>query len=174
MLLRGSTCTIREWRWSDLESLVRHANNRNIWINLRDRFPHPYYEEHGKKFLQHMTTQNPCNVWAIEVNGEAAGGIGIERLSDVEHVSAEIGYWLGEAYWNRGVVTDALRLVTDEVFRTTDVMRIFALPFADNAGSVRVLEKAGYVREGTLRDSAIKDGQLRDQFLYAIYRRQVR
>lgn len=159
---------------SDLESLVRHANNRNIWINLRDRFPHPYFEEHGKEFLEHMTAQSPSNVWAIEVNGEAAGGIGIERLTDVEHVSAEIGYWLGEAYWNRGVVTDALTMVTTEVFRTTDVMRIFALPFADNIGSVRVLEKAGYVLEGTLRDSAMKDGRLRDQFLYAAYRRQVR
>ena len=174
MLLRGDTCTIREWRMSDLGSLVRHANNRNIWINLRDRCPHPYFEEHGKKFLEHITTQTPCHVWAIEVDGEAAGGIGIERLSDVERVSAEIGYWLGEAYWNRGVVTDALKLVTAEMFRQLDVTRIFALPFADNIGSVRVLEKAGYVREGVLRDSAMKDGQLRDQFLYATYRRHLR
>jgi ribosomal-protein-alanine N-acetyltransferase len=174
MLLRGDACTIREWRVSDLESLVRHANNRNIWINLRDRFPHPYFEEHGKKFLEHMTSQTPCNVWAIEVEGEAAGGIGIERLPDVEHVSAEIGYWLGEAFWNRGVATNALQMVTAQVFRTLDVTRILALPFADNIGSVRVLEKAGYVLEGTLRDSAMKDGQLRDQFLYAIYRRNLR
>ena len=174
MLLRGDACTIREWRASDLESLVRHANNRNIWINLRDRFPHPYFEEHGRKFLEHITSQSPPNVWAIEVDGEAAGGIGLERLTDVEHVSAEIGYWLGETYWNRGVATNALKMVTEEVFRTTDVMRIFALPFANNTGSVRVLEKAGYVREGTLRDSAIKDGQLRDQYLYASYRRNLR
>jgi RimJ/RimL family protein N-acetyltransferase len=156
---------------SDLESLVRHANNRNIWINLRDRFPHPYLEEHGKKFLEHITQQSPCTVWAIEVDGECAGGIGIERMTDVERVSCEIGYWLGEAYWNRGVVTDALKMVTAEVFRQLDVTRVFALPFADNIGSIRVLEKAGYVREGTLRDSALKDGQLRDQFLYATYRR---
>ena len=74
-MLRGETCLVREWRISDLESLVRHANNRNIWINLRDRFPHPYHEEHGRKFLEHVTTQTPTTVWAIEVNGEAAGGI---------------------------------------------------------------------------------------------------
>jgi RimJ/RimL family protein N-acetyltransferase len=171
VLLQGNTCIIRDWRMSDVASLVRHANNRNIWINLRDRFPHPYLEAHGKKFLEHITAQTPPTVWAIEVNGEAAGGIGIERLTDVERVSTEIGYWLGQEYWNRGIVTEALKAVTSEVFRTLDVMRIFALPFADNPGSIRVLEKAGYVREGVLRDSTIKDGQLRDQFLYASYRR---
>lgn len=174
MLLQGKTCTIREWRMSDLASLVRHANNRNIWINLRDRFPHPYLEEHGRKFLEHITTVTPGTVWAIEVDGEAAGGIGIERMTDVERVSAEIGYWLGEPFWNRGVGTEALRLITAEVFRQSDLTRLFALPFADNIGSVRVLEKAGYVREGTLRDSAVKDGQLRDQYLYASYRRYLR
>lgn len=174
MLLRGETCAVRDWSASDLESLVRHANNRNIWIHLRDRFPHPYLEEHGKNFLDHMTSQSPRTVWAIEVNGEAAGGIGIERLTDVERTSAEIGYWLGETYWGRGVMTEALRAVTTHVFRQFDVTRIFALPFADNTGSVKVLEKAGYVREGTLRDSAIKDGQLRDQLMYAVYRRSLR
>ena len=109
-------------------------------------------------------------MWAIEVDGEAAGGIGIEQKTDVERISAEIGYWLGESCWNRGVVTEALQAVTAEVFRRFDVMRLYALPFADNPGSIRVLEKAGYVREGHLRRSAIKDGKVRDQLLYATYR----
>jgi ribosomal-protein-alanine N-acetyltransferase len=174
MLLRGETCVVRDWSTGDLESLVRHANNRNIWINLRDRFPHPYLEEHGRKFLDHITAQTPSTVWAIEVDGEAAGGIGIERLTDVERVSAEIGYWLGEGYWKRGVMTEAVKTITAHVFRQFDVTRIFALPFADNVGSVRVLEKAGYVREGMLKDSAMKDGQLRDQYIYASYRRHLR
>jgi len=174
VLLRGETCIVRDWSTSDLDSLVRHANNRKIWINLRDRFPHPYLEEHGRKFLDHITTESPRTVWAIEVDGEAAGGIGIERLTDVERASAEIGYWLGEAHWGRGVMTEALKASTAHAFRQFDITRIFALPFAENAGSVRVLEKAGYVREGVLRDSAIKDGQLRDQFMYAVYRRNLR
>ncbi len=139
-------------------------------MNLRDRFPHPYLEEHGRGFLEHLSRQPPTTIWAIEVDGEAAGGIGIEMQHDVERVSAEIGYWLGEAYWRRGIMTAALSAVTAEVFRQFDLTRIFALPFADNVGSVRVLEKAGYVLEGRLRDSAIKDGQLRDQLLYAAYR----
>ena len=109
-------------------------------------------------------------VWAIEVNGEAAGGIGVELHQDVERVSAEIGYWLGEAAWGRGIVTEALQAVTAEVFRRFELTRIYALPFADNRASVRVLEKAGYTLEGHLRQSAIKDGVILDQLLYAAYK----
>jgi RimJ/RimL family protein N-acetyltransferase len=161
---------IRDWTAGDLDALVRHANNRNIWIHLRDRFPHPYLESHGRQFLEHMAQLPSRTIWAIEVDGEAAGGIGLEPLTDVERISAEIGYWLGEAHWGRGITTDALRAVTAHAFATMDLMRIFALPFADNPGSIRVLEKAGYVREGHLRRSAIKDGIVRDQLLFAAYR----
>ena len=174
MHLRLSGCVVRDWRHDDLASLVRHANNRSVWINLRDRFPHPYEEIHGRKFLEFVTTHAPRTVWAIDVNGDAVGGIGLEMLSDVERVSAEIGYWLGEAHWRRGVMTAAVAAVTADVFRTFDLTRIFAVPFADNRGSIRVLEKAGYVLEGRFKDSAIKDGQLRDQLVYAAYAPQVR
>ena len=109
-------------------------------------------------------------MWAIEVNGEAAGGIGIELHTDVERVSAEIGYWLGEAVWGRGIATEALRGVTEEAFRRYDLTRIYAVPFAEHLASIRVLEKAGYVREGVMRQSAIKDGKVRDQALYATYK----
>ena len=109
-------------------------------------------------------------MWAIEVNGEAAGGIGIELHTDVERVSAEIGYWLGRCHWNKGIATEALVAVTAESFKRFDITRLYALPFADHIASVRVLEKAGYVREGHLRQSAIKDGQIRDQLLFAAYR----
>ena len=104
---------------------------------------------------------------AIEVEGEAAGGIGFVRGSDVERFSAEIGYWLGEQFWGRGIVTEALTMVTEHAFRSFNVLRLFALPFADNIGSARVLEKAGYVREGTLRSSSVKYGAPRDQVIYA-------
>jgi len=166
------SCIVRDWAADDLASLVRHANNRSVWMQLRDRFPYPYTESAGRGFLAHVANSQPKTVWAIEVDGVAAGGIGIVPLSDVERVSAEIGYWLGESFWNRGIVTEALRAVTAEVLEAFDLQRLFALPFADNRASVRVLEKAGYTLEGRLRQSAIKDGRVRDQFLYAAYRGQ--
>ena len=170
MHLSLGSCFVRHWAAEDASSLVRHANNRNIWINLRDRFPYPYTESDARGFLEHVATHHRPTVWAIDVDGEAVGGIGIVPMSDVERISAEIGYWLGESFWGRGIVTDALEGVTREVFRVFDVMRIFALPFADNIGSIRVLEKVGYVLEGHLRQSAIKDGIVRDQMQYAAYR----
>lgn len=154
----------------DLQPLVRNANNRNVSINLRDRFPYPYREEDGRRFLDHVAGASPATAWAIEIGGEAAGGIGLQLLTDVERVSAEIGYWLAEPYWGRGAMTEALRAVTAEAFRRFDLTRIFALPFAGNVGSIRVLEKAGYVLEGTMRQSAIKDGVIRDQLMYGAYR----
>ncbi len=164
------SCRIRDWKAGDEPGLVRHANNRQIWMHLRDKFPHPYLDEHAEIFLKLMAEKQPRTVWAIEVDGEAAGGIGIEQLTDVERVSAEIGYWLGEAHWGKGVMTEALIAVTADVFQRFDVLRIFALPFADNIGSIRVLEKAGYVLEGRLRHSTIKDGQVRDQLMFATYK----
>ena len=164
------SCRIRDWKAGDEPALVRHANNRQIWMHLRDKFPHPYLDEHAGIFLKLMAEKQPRTVWAIEVDGEAAGGIGIEQLTDVERVSAEIGYWLGEAHWGKGVMTEALIAVTADVFQRFDVLRIFAMPFADNIGSIRVLEKAGYVLEGRLRHSSIKDGQIRDQLMFATYK----
>jgi RimJ/RimL family protein N-acetyltransferase len=165
-----SLCTIRPWAETDADSLQRHANNRHVSMHLRDRFPFPYEMEQARTFLGWIAKQPSPTVWAIEVNGEAIGGIGIELHTDVERVSAEIGYWLGEAMWGRGIATEALKAVTAEAFKRFDITRLYALPFADHAASVRVLEKAGYVREGHLRRSAIKDGKVRDQLLFAAYR----
>ncbi len=170
MQLKLKTCLVRPWANSDAESLQRHANNRNVSIHLRDRFPFPYELEHAAAFLSWLAQQPSPTVWAIEVNGEAAGGIGIELRSDVERVSAEIGYWLGETFWGRGIVTEALAAVTEVAFSRYDITRIYAVPFADHPASVRVLEKAGYVREGRMKQSAIKDGKIRDQLMYASYK----
>ena len=170
MRLELTRCTVRPWLAGDANALARHANNRNVSIHLRDRFPFPYELEHARKFLDWLTVQDQPTVWAIEVEGEAAGGIGIEQKTDVERISAEIGYWLGESCWKRGILTEALQAVTAEMFTRFDLMRLYALPFADNPASVRVLQKAGYVLEGHLRQSAIKDGKVRDQLLYAAYR----
>jgi len=161
---------VRAWRPDDVSSLVEHANNRNVSRRLRDRFPHPYGLEHGQGFLTWVGQQETPSVWAIAVNGRAVGGIGLQLGQDVERVSAEIGYWLGEAFWGRGIATAALEAVTAPAFEAFDLSRIFAVPFAANPASVRVLEKAGYLREGHLRQSAIKDGVIQDQYLYARYR----
>jgi RimJ/RimL family protein N-acetyltransferase len=165
--LDGERCRVRPWRGGDLESLVRHANNLKIAMQLRDRFPHPYTRADGLAFLRHVTGPEPQTNFAIEVDGEAAGGIGFVRGSDVERFSAEIGYWLGEAHWGRGIVSEALVLVTQHGFSAVNILRFYALPFADNVASARVLEKAGYVREALLKSSCVKYGKPRDQFLYA-------
>jgi RimJ/RimL family protein N-acetyltransferase len=160
-------CEIRSWRRTDLDSLVEHANNRKVWLNLRDAFPHPYTARAGREFLRRMRAMAPQTTFAIAVDGHAVGSVGFVLHSDVERVSAEIGYWLGEAFWGRGIATEALVAVTDHAIRTHDLTRLFAVPFAGNAASCRVLEKAGYVLEGRLRRSAIKDGIVTDQMQYA-------
>jgi [ribosomal protein S5]-alanine N-acetyltransferase len=167
MDLRGARCTVRRWRTGDAEALVRHANNIKVAQQLRDRFPHPYSRANAQAFLRAATVGGAPTNLAIEVDGEAAGAIGYVAGTDVERYSAEIGYWLGEAHWNRGIATEALILVTDHLFATTTLLRLFALPFADNAGSIRVLEKAGYTREAVLRSSSVKNGIPRDQALFA-------
>jgi RimJ/RimL family protein N-acetyltransferase len=167
MFLPGRLCIVRRWRMEDADAVVRHANNLNVARQLRDRFPHPYLRANAIRFLK-ATAADPqsCN-FAIEVDGEAAGAIGYVAGTDVERYSAEIGYWLGEQYWGRGVVTEALVLVTAHLFTHANLLRLFALPFADNAASIRVLEKAGFVREAILRSGSVKYGTPRDQALYA-------
>jgi RimJ/RimL family protein N-acetyltransferase len=146
---------------------VRHANNINVARQLRDRFPYPYLRANAHAFLKSAAAAGEPSNMAIEVNGEAVGAIGYVAGVDVERYSAEIGYWLGESHWGRGIATEALVLVTAHVFAHVNMLRLFALPFADNTGSTRVLEKAGYVREAILRSSSVKYGQPRDQALYA-------
>jgi len=167
MRLALERCEVRSWRLSDIDPLVRYAHNRNIWINLRDRFPHPYRKADGLRFIRAMRDANPETAFAIVVDNEAAGGIGFLLQQDVDRVSAEIGYWLGEPFWGRGIATEALAAVTRYAIETHGLTRLFAVPFAHNAASCRVLEKAGYVREGHLRRSVIKDGKILDQFQYA-------
>jgi RimJ/RimL family protein N-acetyltransferase len=150
--------------------MVRHANNRNVWINLRDRFPHPYTDADARRWLDCIVGQKPETNFAIAVADEAVGGIGFTLQHDVERRSAEIGYWLGQEFWGRGIATEALIAVTDYAFSNYDVCRLFAHVFDWNGPSARVLGKAGYVFEGRLRRSVIKDGKTIDQLAYAIIR----
>jgi RimJ/RimL family protein N-acetyltransferase len=167
MMLQGQRCRVRSWQSSDADAIARHANNVNVAKQLRDRFPHPYTRADAVAFLRFAASAERETNLAIEVEGEAAGAIGFVPGSDVERFSAEIGYWLGEHYWGRGIVTEALTLVTAHTFRSQNLLRLFALPFADNLASARVLEKAGYVLEGRLRSSSVKYGVPRDQLMFA-------
>jgi RimJ/RimL family protein N-acetyltransferase len=161
------SCELRSWEAGDVASLVTHADNRRIWLNLRDRFPHPYTKSHGQAFIRASRKLQPETNFAIAVGGLAVGGAGFHLQTDVDRVSAEIGYWLGETYWGKGIATEALVALTRYAIDTHGLTRVFALPFAYNAASCRVLEKAGYVLEARLRKSAIKDGQVVDQFQYS-------
>lgn len=167
MVIQLSRCDVRSYEARDVDSIVEHANNREIWLNLRDRFPHPYRRSDAQTFIRASRRMTPeCN-FAIAVDGKAVGGIGFHLQGDVERVSAEIGYWLGQPFWGRGITTEALVALTKYVITTHSLTRVFALPFAFNTASCRVLEKAGYVLEARLRRSAIKDGRIVDQMQYA-------
>ncbi len=161
-------CRIRSWRAGDETSLAKHADNRTIWLNVRDRFPHPYTLADAEAWVARATSADPETQFAIEVDGEAAGGIGLFLQEDVSRFSAEIGYWLGEAYWGRGLMTAVVRRFTDHAFETFELNRIYGNVFHWNAASARVLEKAGYELEGRHRRAAVKDGLVVDNLLYAV------
>ena len=161
-------CQVRSWRETDASSLASHANNRRVWINLRDAFPHPYTLDDARAFIDASLAAVPETRFAIAVAEAAVGGIGFTLHDDVERVSAEVGYWLGEVFWGRGIMTEALAAVTTYAVRTHKLTRVYAVPYEWNAASFRVLEKVGYVCEGRMRRSAIKDGRVLDQLLYAL------
>jgi ribosomal-protein-alanine N-acetyltransferase len=167
MEIKLTTCDVRSWRMGDVDALARHGNNEKIWLNLRDAFPHPYTTHDAREFIKSLRNRAPETTFAIAVNGEAAGSVGFVLRHDVERVSAEIGYWLAEPFWGRGIATEALVAMTGYAIATHHLTRVYALPFAWNTASCRVLEKAGYALEARLRRSAIKNGVITDQLQYA-------
>jgi ribosomal-protein-alanine N-acetyltransferase len=167
MQLKLKQCTIRPWRLDDAESLARHANNRNVWIALRDLFPQPYTIEDGRTFLKSVINSEPVTLFCVEANGAAVGGIGIRIGADVHRQTAELGYWLSQEFWGRGIMTEAVAVFTDFCFENFQLRRVYAEPFANNLASARVLEKAGFAFEGRLKNNVLKDGKLLDSLLYA-------
>ncbi|MBK6937318.1 MAG: GNAT family N-acetyltransferase [Chitinophagaceae bacterium] len=158
--------TIRRWKNEDLGSLVFHANNINVWNNVRNYFPHPYTEENGKAWLDKVVEPEPVINMAIDVDGEAVGGIGLILNGDVYIKSAEIGYWLGESFWGKGVTTEAVRQMTEYAFYYFDLVRIYAEVFESNKASMRVLEKNGYYLEGVRRKAVFKSEKLMDDYIW--------
>jgi ribosomal-protein-alanine N-acetyltransferase len=164
-------CVLRRWRHSDHSSLRRHADNIRIWRNVRDRFPHPYTAADADAFLSTVTQPHgPESVYAIDVGGEAVGGVGIHPRTDEERHTAEIGYWLGEQFWGRGIATAAVTRLSQQTLNQPGVYRLFANVYATNPASMRVLAKAGFQREGILRRAVMKDGVLTDSVVYGLSR----
>jgi RimJ/RimL family protein N-acetyltransferase len=167
-LIACGLCVLRPWHVNDLESLVRHADDREVWLMLRDRFPHPYTIEAGRAWLAAASVEDPPTALAIDVGGEAVGGIGVIAGADVNRHAGEIGYWLGRAWWGRGLATASVTHFVPWVARTFGFARLFAQAFETNLASMRVLEKCGFQREGILRSHAQKDGRYLDEVVYGI------
>ena len=162
-------CKIRRWELSDARDLATALSNKKIQDNLRDGLPYPYTEQDGKEFISAMLADNESNTFAfaITVNGKVIGSIGAFRQGNIHRQTAELGYYIAEEYWGKGIMTEAVKQLCDYVFSNTDIIRIYAEPFAYNIGSCRVLEKAGFQYEGTLRSNALKNGNVFDMKMYS-------
>jgi [ribosomal protein S5]-alanine N-acetyltransferase len=168
MELKNTQFTLRKWSAEDMDSLVKYANNPAIAQNLTNQFPHPYTTSDGIAFIN-MTMQHiPTQIFCIDVNGMAAGAIGIHQQQDIFCKNAELGYWLAEPFWGLGIITSAVMQMVDYGFQQFAVERIFARPFGTNIGSQKVLEKAGFTLEATLEKTIYKNGTYQDECIYGI------
>ena len=163
-------CAIRKWQLSDAGDLAAALSNKNIQDNLRDGLPYPYTVQDGVDFITAMISADETETFAFAVTADdkVIGSIGVFRQGNIHRQTAEMGYYIAEAYWGRGIMTEAVRQTCEYVFAQSDIIRIYAEPFADNAASCRVLEKAGFQYEGTLRSNAVKNGKVMDMKMYAL------
>lgn len=159
--------TIRRLKRSDKVRMAEIANNEKVAANLRDAFPSPYTVEDAQKFISMCLRQEPYEVFAIEFEGEYVGNIGLHRQSDVYRKTAELGYFIGEPYWHRGITPRAVNLICEYGFRELDVIKIFSGVFSFNTASQRVLEKCGFTLEAVLKAAVIKNGKICDEYRYA-------
>ena len=162
-------CSIRKWRISDAKDLAAAISNKKVQDNLRDGLPYPYTEQDGADYISAMLSadENETFAYAIEAEGKVIGSIGAFRQGNIHRQTAELGYYIAEPYWGKGIVTEAVQQICTLIFRQSDIIRIYAEPFAGNAASCRVLEKAGFQYEGTLRRNAVKNGKVLDMRMYS-------
>ena len=161
---------LRPWDPNDARALVKHANNPRVAGNLRDGFPYPYTLPDAKKWLEMIGGNRDDIILAIEIEGEAAGGIGLHGLRDVYRYNGEIGYWLSEVYWGKGIMSNAVGDMVDHAFTQTRWLRLFASIYEHNSSSMRVLEKNGFTREAIHKKAVMKGGELLDEHLFALLR----
>jgi RimJ/RimL family protein N-acetyltransferase len=148
--------------------LIRHANNPRIATRLRDGFPYPYTLHDARKWLKNVGDSRDNIILAIVVEGEAAGGIGLHGMKDVYRYNGEIGYWLSEQHWGKGIMTEAVGIMVEYAFVRTHWLRLFACIYENNPSSMRVLEKNGFHREAIHRRAVMKEGKLQDEHLFAL------
>jgi RimJ/RimL family protein N-acetyltransferase len=163
-------CKIRQWRESDAPDLASALSNKKILDNLRDGLPFPYTEKDGLDFIKAMLSaeKNDTFPFAVTVDDKAIGSIAVFRQGNIHRLTGELGYYIAEEYWGNGIMTQAVRQICEYVFKNSDLIRIYAEPFAYNTASCRVLEKAGFQLEGVLRNNAIKNGKVLDMKMYSL------
>lgn len=169
-------CRIRKWELSDAKDLAAALSNRKVQDNLRDGLPYPYTEQDGKEFISAMLSADESETFAfaITVDNMVIGSIGIFRQGNIHRQTAELGYYIAEEYWGKGIMTEAVKQICEYVFANSDIIRIYAEPFAYNIASCRALEKAGFQYEGTLRSNAVKNGKVIDMKMYSLLKEEIK
>ena len=169
-------CRIRKWELSDAKDLAAALSNKKVQDNLRDGLPYPYTEQDGKEFISAMLSadENETFAFAIMVDDKVVGSIGIFRQGNIHSQTAELGYYIAEEYWGKGIMTEAVKQICEYVFAKSDIIRIYAEPFAYNIASCRVLEKVGFQSEGTLRSNAVKNGRVIDMEMYSLLKAEIK
>jgi RimJ/RimL family protein N-acetyltransferase len=165
--IRTARLVLRPFRPGDEKDLVAAADDRGVWLSLRDRFPHPYTREDAERWIAHARATAPATDLAVTLEGRVIGGVGLERGSDVGRLCAEVGYWLGRMHWGHGYASEAVAAFAGYAFATFPLERLQAWVFAPNQASRRVLEKCGFRLEGVARRSVLKDHRFLDACLYA-------
>ena len=167
-------CKIRKWKLTDAKDIAVALSNKKIQDNLRDGLAYPYSEQDGIDFISSMLSANEDETFAfaITLDDKVIGSIGVFRQQNIHRQTAEMGYYIAEEYWGKGIMTDAVKQICEYVFKNSDILRIYAEPFAYNTGSCRVLEKAGFQYEGTLRNNAVKNGKVIDMKMYSLLREE--
>ena len=165
-------CVLRKWRLPDAKDLAAALNNEKILNNLRDGLPFPYTQQDAHDYIAAMLSSDEDSTfsYAITIDDRAVGSIGAFRQGNIHRQTVELGYYLAEEYWGRGIMTDAIRQLCGIIFETTDILRIYAEPFAYNTGSRQALEKAGFTFEGMMKNNAVKNGKVLDMALYSLTR----
>ncbi len=163
--------TLRPFTENDVKSVAKYANNLEIAKNLTNKFPHPYTTENARQFIAFATANKPVHIMAIDVNGEAVGGIGVHPKDDIECKNAEMGYWIAEPFWGNGIITKAVAQMIEYGFANFEIDRIFARPFGTNLASQKVLQKTGFMLEAQFEKTLFKNGEYKDELIYAIRRK---
>ncbi len=159
---------LQKLKLSDTNRFAELANNKRLWLNMRDTFPHPYTIGNAISFINFSKKDNDNHIFGIFYNNELVGAVGLHGQEDINRHSVELGYWIGEPHWNKGIATKAVALIVDFGFKNLDINRIFASTIESNLASSRVLEKNNFIFEGVSRKSAFKNNVFLDEYNFSL------